>query len=63
MHSYHALTHVCVGSCMCCAQATSLSKLQLAQGPFIPYFCVAITRGQGVCVCGHDKSVCVCVWA
>ena len=20
VHSYHALTHVCVGSCMCCAQ-------------------------------------------
>ena len=28
VHSYHALTHVCVGSCMCCAQATPLSKLQ-----------------------------------
>ena len=22
VYSYHALTHVCVGSCMCCAQAT-----------------------------------------
>ena len=30
VHSYHALTHVCVGSCMCCAQATPLSKLQQA---------------------------------
>ena len=28
MHSYHALTNVCVGSCMCCSQATPLSKLQ-----------------------------------
>ena len=28
VHSYHALTHVCVGSCMCCAQPTPLSKLQ-----------------------------------
>ena len=28
VHSYHALIHVCVGSCMCCAQATPLSKLQ-----------------------------------
>ena len=28
VHSYHALTHVCVGSCMCRAQATPLSKLQ-----------------------------------
>ena len=28
VHSYHALTHVCVGSCMCCAQAAPLSKLQ-----------------------------------
>ena len=27
-HSYHAHPHVCVGSCMCCAQATPLSKLQ-----------------------------------
>ena len=26
VHSYHALTHVCVGSCM--SQATPLSKLQ-----------------------------------
>ena len=28
VHSYHALTHVCVIRCMCCAQATPLSKLQ-----------------------------------
>ena len=26
VHSYHALTHVCVGSCMCRAQATPLSS-------------------------------------
>ena len=30
VHSYHARAHVCVGSCMCCAQATPLSKLQWA---------------------------------
>ena len=28
MHPYHAHVHVCVGSCMCFAQATPLSKLQ-----------------------------------
>ena len=28
VHSYHAHAHVCASSCMCCAQATPLSKLQ-----------------------------------
>ena len=28
VHSYHARAHVCVGICICCAQATPLSKLQ-----------------------------------
>ena len=28
VHPYHACVHVCVGSCMCFAQATPLSKLQ-----------------------------------
>ena len=32
MHSYRALTHVCVGSRMCCTHPTTLSKLQLAKG-------------------------------
>ena len=27
-HSYYALIYVCVGSCICRAQATPLSKLQ-----------------------------------
>ena len=30
VHPYHARAHVCVGSCMCFAQATPLSKLQWA---------------------------------
>ena len=30
VQSYHALTHVCVGSCICRAQATALSKVQQA---------------------------------
>ena len=28
VHSYYALTFMCVGGCMCCAQATPMSKLQ-----------------------------------
>ena len=44
MHSYHALAHVCVGSCVCHAQATPLSKLGTA---LIPYFCAAITEVGG----------------
>ena len=30
VHPYHARAHVCVGRCMCFAQATPLSKLQWA---------------------------------
>ena len=30
VHSYHVHAHVCAGSCMYCAQATPLSKLQWA---------------------------------
>ena len=30
VHSYHAHAHVCASSCMCCAEATPLSKLQWA---------------------------------
>ena len=30
VHAYHVLTHVCVGGCVCCVQATPLSKLQWA---------------------------------
>ena len=33
VHSYHAFTHVCVGSCMCGAEATALSKLQSVGRP------------------------------
>ena len=33
VHSYHALTHVCVGSYMCCSQAMPLSKLQYPPPP------------------------------
>ena len=33
VHSYHAHAHVCASSCICCAQATPLSKLQWAYGP------------------------------
>ena len=28
VHSYYALIYVCVGSCICRAQATPVSKLQ-----------------------------------
>ena len=47
VHAYHAHAHVCVGSYMCCAQATPLSKLQLGT-IIIPYIGVAYTRGGGV---------------
>ena len=30
VHSYHTLTHMCVGSYMCCVQVVPLSKLQHA---------------------------------
>ena len=33
-----ALTHVCVGSGMCCVAATALAKLQAASGPFSRFY-------------------------
>ena len=47
VHSYHAHARVRVGSCMCCGQATPLSKLQWAWEPtvIIPHIGVACTGG------------------
>ena len=48
MHSYHTLTHVCVGSCMCCTQAMPLSKLGSSVGTVLIWdFCAAITISLG----------------
>ena len=61
VHPYHARAHVCVGSCMCFAQATPLSKLQWATVSvgtvIIPYIGVAYTRGGGVLPCPVSSTL------
>ena len=47
MHSYYALTYVCVGSCRCHAQATSVPKLVGVGTVLIWDFGVAYTGGGG----------------
>ena len=47
VHSYHAHAHVCANSCMCCAQATTLSKLVGVRDHNNPIHWCSLYKGGG----------------
>ena len=53
MYSYYALTFMCVGSCMCHAQATPVSKLRRRRDRINLGFWRSLYKGGGVMAGGE----------